>query len=252
MKEVTVTTTVQRAPHVISPAVQLYQLRDDFGIWGGARSCASGGCPAVVPLTPVDQPDVWFTKGWQFHLVAINMGMPLSAVISLMGDEKSFMNGTGITSGSQRNNYLTGNVGYSKDPATDKFRSTCLSIHTGWDDGTWMYPVAMDGTREPPMKPGRPAPRTLQEIRPEDYLITPWDYPEMFVICTNVRWKIDPKRLAYGPYDHGIVRPWRQDMGDNDIYTYFPFVTTQQNVRTPLSWWTKLAPGTPLPSYYRR
>lgn len=246
--QISIVTTVTRVPTTPSPPpVQLYQLGDDYKIFGGA---SRSGVPAVVALTLQDKPDVWFTRGWQFFLVAINMGVSMSAIISLEGDEKSFMNGTGIDQG--RNNYITGNIGFTRDPATDKFRSTCLSIHAGRDDGVWMYPAAMDGTKDPPMKPGRPAPQRLEDIRPEDYLYTPWEYPEMFVICTNVAWKANPKRLGYGPYAHGIPRPWRQAMGDNEPYTYFPFVTTQQNVRTPLSWWTKLDPGAPLPGYYRR
>jgi hypothetical protein len=215
----------------------LYQLQDDFAVFGEGRPCANGGCPAVVPFLD-DPPDVELDRNWQYYLIAINHGMTLSSISRLLHYTTAFTNriGTG-NKGDPRRNYVLGeSLDAPKNPYTDKFRSCNLNTHIGWDDGTWMYPLAMDGELPPPLKPNKKYPRSIQEITPSDYLITPWDNPEMFVVCNNVSWKVGPKRLAYGPFAHGLKRSYR----DDNIYTFFPFVTTYKNVRTPLHWWKKV------------
>lgn len=227
----------------------LFQLKDDYAIFGSPRDCSFGGCPSVVPLFPDDRPDVLFNKDWQFALVAWNQGMSPAAIMSLMGDTKAFMNGTGISGAEERNNYLTGNIGHPKDPATDKFRSMCLNTHAGYIEGDWMYPLALSGSVSPPMKSGKPRPQTLDEIVPEDYLITPWSHPYFFLECTNVKWKPDTSTLDYGAFDNGIKRSW---VPDGNIHTYFPFVTNYVGTRTPKGWWRELADGELIPSAIRR
>lgn len=229
---------------------RLFQLGDDFQVLGKAREINTlfGGAPAVLNMIKTDDPDVWFTKDWQFALVAWNMGMKLAAIMAIMGDPKALMNGTGIDG--DRNNYLTGKTGFKKDPCTDRFRSFALSTHECIEDGDWLIPVAMDGSQPPPMKPGRKRPQTLSDIYPEDYLYHPMTDPEKFCVCSNVRWKSGPKRLGYGPWANGIIPKWMP--AGSPIYTFFPFVTRQySSLRTPKRWWNEIQEGQQIPSPYR-
>lgn len=246
---------VQESTYQIPPGYALYQLRDDYATDGGPRSCSFGGCPAVVDFVD-NPPDVFFTKDWQYYLWAINKEMwanNSSAIVSLMGYTKAFMNRTGIDNPEdERRNYLTqSHLDAPKDPATDKFRSMNLNTHLGRDDGTWMYPLALNGTQPPPMKPGRTRPQTLASVNPDDYLIMPWTHPFYFIDCVNVKWKPDTQTLDYGQFANGAVRSYAP-YNDGLPHTLFPFVTSFMNVKTPLGWWRKLRPGEPFPSAIRR
>lgn len=230
----------------------LAQLGDDYAIWGSPQERAFGGNPAVVPLILDDRNDTFFTKDWQFYLVAINWEIYItlgdSSILALMGGTKAFMNGTGIGDG--RNDYITGKTDRIKDPATDKFRSMCLNTHLCKEVGGMYVPLALDGNKPPPMKPGKPRPRTLEEIIPSDYLYHPKTHPWFFLDCNNVKWKPDTRTLDYGPFDKGATRDW---MTDGIQHTFFPFVTSRYpNTPTPKSWWRKLKDGEKIPSAFRR
>lgn len=238
-------------PFFIPEGYSLYQLKDDYAVWGSPRSCAYGGCPAQVPMLVFDKADVQFDLDMQMYLVAINEGMSYAAIMSLMGDTKVFMNGTGISGAEDRNNYISGNIGHEKDPYTDKFRSMNLNTHLGYEKDGFMHPLALDGTVAPPMKPGKIRPRHPDDAHMDDYLITPKTHPWFFIRCTNVKWKSDTRTLDYGPFEGGVYRSWMED--DNLQHTFFPFITTlHKGISTPLNWWRKLQPGEKIPSAVRR
>jgi hypothetical protein len=193
---------------------------------------------------------VEFDKYWQYFLLAINMPMRENNVAAIMNYQRAMMNriGTG-NPGDRRRDYIIGaNLDAPKNPATDKFRSMNLNTHLGRDDGEYMYPLALDGTHAPEMQVGRTPPRDFSEIDLYSYMYRPETHPWFFVDLTNVKWKPGTQTLDYGPWDHGVLRPWTHD---ETPHTYFPFVTTYKDVKTPLSWWRKLMPGERIPSAFR-
>ncbi len=209
----------------------LYQMGDDFQALGGARACAVGGCPAVVPL-PDERtagPDTIFTEQWQYYVYAINMGMTMSSIIALMGDGKALFNNTGFGNPDKPvNNYLTGRMG-DKDPRLDKLRSFCLNTHAFIPVGDKLQLLTMNGSINPPLKPGRTYPSSVAEINPDDYLYLPQTHRWLFLDCSNVKWKkvdLEGNFLAYGPFDNGIQRAW---IGDGKMHSFFPLVSTRIN-----------------------
>ena len=223
----------------------LYQYGDDFQVMGGARGCAYGGCPGVMPLPDERSagPDTIFSKQWQFYVYAINLGMSLNAIIVLMGDSKALFNNTGFGGSEQFNNYLTGNIGYPKDPRLDKLRTFGLNTHACKPVEGGLQLLTMDGTKNPALKPGKTYPNSLQEINPEDYLYLPKTHRWLFLDCNNVKWKPDGS-LGYGPFANGILRDW---LPDNRIHSFFPLVSTRINI-CPISDWNKV---TSFPSPFR-
>lgn len=238
-------------PAIIPDGYSLYQLKDDYAVFGSPRVCSVGGCPAQVPMLDFDKADVNFDLDMQMYLCAINEGMTYAAIMSLMGDTKVFMNGTGIGGSEDRNNYITGNIGHPKNPFTDKFRSMNLNTHLGYEQDGRLFPLALDGVIAPPMKTGKARPQRPEDAHMDDYLITPKTHPWFFIRCTNVKWKPDTRTLDYGPFEGGVYKSWMTD--DTLQHTFFPFVTTlHKGISTPSNWWRKLAPGEPIPSAVRR
>lgn len=216
----------------------LYQYGDDFQCLGSARSCASGGCPAVMVLPDerTAAPDTIFTEQWQYYVYAINMGMNESAIIALMGDAKALFNNTGFGNPDKPvNNYISGKTGYAKDPRLDKLRTFALNTHALKRSGDKLLLLTMDGTKNPPLKPGRSYPRSKAEINPDDYLYLPETHRYLFLDCTNVRWKpsTSGQFLAYGPFANGLVRPW---IGDGKIHSFMPLVSTRLNYCPTNEW----------------
>lgn len=238
-------------PEVIN-GVQLYQYGDDIQALGKARDCAVGGCPGVMILWyPVDDapPDTVFDIHWQLYLYAINMepsnntAMSVAAISALMGDKKALMNST-----EPHRNYLTGGGVGDPDPNLDKLRTFGLNTHAGYDDGVYVYTLTMNGNIAPPMKAGKPRPTSISTIVRDDYLILPETHRYLFLDCNSVQWKSNPRRLSYGPFPNGILRPW---IGDNRIHTFFPLVSKYSVIKTPLKNWKKLPPNSPFPSPFR-
>jgi len=276
--------TITRKPGVITPpppTIQLYQYGDDYQVLGDARACAAGGCPAVMVLR--DAPDTEFDMHWQFFVYAINEGMSVNAIIAVMGNSKALFNNTGFGTSPGRANYISGNNLSGKPPRLDKLRTFALTAHAGGEVNSLAVALAailetaratltgrasfamvrsslvsltavnalevktFDGNNPPPMIPGRPRPQTLANVRLEDYLITPERNPELFMDCTNVAWKANPKRLGYGPFANGAKRSW---LPDDRIHSFFPLVS-KYRVVSPLKNWIKLPAGSAYPSPFR-
>lgn len=215
--------------------IPLFQYRSDVEVLGSVRDCASGGCPAVMVLN--DQPDTVFDKQWQFFEYAINPGMSLNAIIALMGDQKALMNNTGFgDEGDPRANYLTGNNLSSPLPRLDKLRTFGWNTHTGTVEGEYLVVKTFDGTKPPPLKSGRVYPETLADVKLDDYLITPQTNLEMFLDCSNVKWKADGGAW-YGPFANGAIRDW---LGDGRIHSFFPLVS-RYRVLSPLKNWKRVS-----------
>lgn len=227
----------------------LYQYGDDFQTLGGARACASGGCPAVAVLPDEREakPDTIFSEQWQYYVYAINLGMSLSAIIAVMGTGKALFNNTGFGEpGVDFANYLTRNHLEAGPPRLDKLRTFNLSTHALKDVGNGkLLLLTMDGNKLPPLKPGKSYPRNKEEVNPDDYLYMPYTHRWLFMDCTNVRWKVTEtgKFLAYGPWANGLVRPWT---GDNLMHTFFPLVSRFINY-CPATEWNKVTGEFPSP-----
>lgn len=216
--------------------MQFYQMGDDFQILGKPRDCSYySSCPGVMVL--LDEPDTFFTFDWQMYLVAINKGMRLNNIAEMMGNNTEFMNGTGV--GNNRRNYITGeDLDAPLDPRLKKLLTCALNTHMGWDDGTNMYLSYLDGNNPPPMKSGRPRPRNVNEVIPEDYLYLPQTHKWLFIDCNTVKWDNANQRLDYGTAPNGLIRDW---LGDNTPHIFFPLVSTKSQIVTPLSKWNKIS-----------
>lgn len=249
----------------LPPGYGYYQYKEDiesenFGK-GKLRGCAyphvdpstgtstDGGCPAVMVLS--QDYDTKFDKQWQFYLYAINQGMTLAAIIAKLGDENALANKTGFREDDPKDNYLTGNVGYNKNPWLDKLRTFSRNIHLCLDVGNDLLKVVtLNGNYPPLLKGGERYPAQLTEVNVNKYYYTPQSHPEMFLVMSNV--KAAPGGSKVFPFAHGVTRPWRQALGDNNIYTYFPLVSIKDDIIVPKSKWNKISDNKILwPSYYR-
>lgn len=240
-----------------SSNIQLYQcLEDERNPWWKfkVRDCAypgpdGNGCPAV--FTIIDDADTKFTDQWQFYLMAINEGMRLNNISGLMGHTKALMNRTGVGNGNR--NAILGTDLNGETPKLDKLRTFALNSHAGTDDGTYVYLVTMNGNNPPEMKvdpsTGKPypQPRTKSEIVRSNYKYLPETHRHLFLDCSNV--KVKPGGISYGPFDNGIRLPWT---GDDEMHSFFPFVSRKAVVKSPLAYWRKIPIGSPFPSPFRR
>ncbi len=230
-----------------TPAMQLYQFREDAEVLGKIRDCAVQGCPAVMILD--DDPNTIFDKQWQFFLYAINPGMAPNAIGGLMGSTKALMNGTGVGNPqARRANYIEREDLDAPDPRLDKLRTFARNIHTGTEVGTDLEVKTFDGNFPPPLKPGKTYPATLADVNLDDYLITPRTNLEMFLVCNNIRTKIG-NQTSISPFDNGGQYDWTPE--PMELYSFFPLVS-RSRVLSPLANWIKIPSGSPLPSYYRR
>lgn len=223
---------------------QLYQMKDDYAVWGKPRECAYGGCPGVMTL--IDDADTEFTMDWQYYLIAINFGMQLNNIAHLMGYTKALMNRLGVFNPNDpRKNYITKeDLGSKVLPRIDKLRTFMLNTHSGTDDGTYVYLKTMNGNLPPPMKTNPatglpyPYPQSISEIVPDHYLYLPQTHRHLFLDCNNVQWDQSTKSLDYGPFDNGIVIDW---IGDKKPHSFFPFVSEKTEVKSLLRYWNKVS-----------
>lgn len=235
-------------PEVVTPpalGVDRWQFGEDDYIFGGLRSCAAAGCPAVMVLN--DQPDIAFDKQWQFFLYAINPGMSVNAISALMGDAKALMNST---EGNGRN-YITGENADRKPPNLDKLRTFARNIHTGVEVQEWLEVKTFDGNNPPPLHPGYEYPQTLREVDIDAYLITPQSNPEMFLVCSNVKSKLGDES-SISPFPNGARYVWADEYYGTvgEMYSFFPLVS-RYRILSPLWKWHKLQPGEKASPYRR-
>lgn len=208
------------------------------------RSCASQGCPAVMLLH--DAPDTIFDRQWQYYLAAINGGMSLNAIWSLLGHTKALTNDD---PSEPLRNYLQGeDLDAAECPRLDKLRTFSRNTHMAKQepDGRWSL-VTMDGNQPPAREPGLGYPARLEDARLEDYLYTPQSHPHLFLVCNNVRVKLGNQTSVF-PFDGGVVQSWT---GNDDPYTFFPLVS-RFKVYLNLLNWTQLDVGQVPPSPFRR
>lgn len=224
------------------PPVQLYQYREDVEALGELRGCAYTGCPAVMVLR--GDPDTILTEQWQYFIYAINKGMSINAIASLLGNQKAITN---APEGQHEKNYISGENMDGELPRLPKLLTFSRNVHACTEVNGMLKVKTFDGNLPPPLKVGRSYPRSLAEVNPDDYLIMPKYHREMFLVCNNV--KATSGGSIVFPFAHGITRDW---IGDNNIYTFFPLVSWYKDILTPPSKWIKLPTNSPFPSPYRR
>lgn len=232
----------------LKPKIQYYQHLEDKEVFGYIRPCAAGGgCPAVFVLNEPNT-KVIFTKDWQYYLIAINYGMDLVDVSALLHYKLAFANGTGFgKDGDPKRNYiLERDLNSKRDPSLDKDRTCSRNIVTGIEVGGMLKLKTFDGNQAPPMKPGKPRPQTIAEIRFEDYLYNPRDNREMFVVANEVSTKFGGN-TSVPPFPRGILYSWTND---NFPYSFLPLVSDEV-IYYPLQFLRKVDPKEGIPSPYR-
>ena len=280
MKQVTVTTTVKRVPSVTPTLPQVprwQQLVDqqidlfDYRI----RTCAP--CPAVIPMLERSQA---LDRQWQYFIRAANYGMTPSQVAAKLHYMLALANGTGFgDKNDPRKNYLTNeNLDTEALPQFDKVRTFCLSILTGTPGYSLKVGLkqtlsvardvfggrrsfmalrqsftsltalnvlivkTFDGSKLPPLKPGKSYPQRIQDVNIDDYLFTPEKNREMFMVCNNIN-----ARGEIVQWSNGAIYPWTKD---GMPYVFMPYVSRFE-VRHPLAYLVRLPDEVPTPSPYR-
>lgn len=225
--------SVKVTPADSTPAVSLWQHKDDIGVFGAARGCAP--CPAVFPMQDTR---VAVTKQWQFFIRAINYGMSVQHVVTLFGPQKAFTN---RNINDLRADYLKGENLERPDPDFDKVRTCSLSVMAGIVSRDHLIVTMLEGAQSPPLKEGRSYPERVQDINRDDYLFTPWTHRHLF-FAANIT-KPNGKTV---PFPKGAAYDW---MGDTQPYTWMPHVSRFE-VRYTLSNLIQLPAGGPIPSPY--
>lgn len=242
------------------PARRYWRHKRDHEILGRLRTCATpdgaapgtAGCPAVWVLH--DEENMNLNKYWQFFLCGINPLIRPKQVINELGTTRALANGTGVGEDDRRN-YVTGeNTTATKDLAFDKDRTMSNSMLSGipvpngklwfknprtnqmqWFTGYLIVDV-MDGTKNPPMKPGKRQPETLEQINFEDYLYNPRDYWHLFFALNIVNFSGD-----LIPFAGGALYSWF--FGGMHPVCFMPHVSRKE-VLYPLEFLEELPVGT--------
>jgi hypothetical protein len=225
--------------------LSLWQHKHDVEL-GGVRWVvdpdnldALNGAPEVFPM--LDRP-MAITRQWQYYCRAINYGMSIQHVSALFGTSKAFTNGNGWNHNEPRANWLLVENLNSPLPKFSKVYTCGGSLLTGVVSGTDLIVRVMDGTQEPPLKPGRTYPQNVEQIDPDDYAFMPRTHPWMFLVATNVK-----GTGTVFPFANGGIYPWRENGGRQ--YTFLPHVSNFE-VRYPLFRLNRLPDGAPIPSAY--
>ena len=104
----------------------------------------------------------------------------------------------------------------------------------------------MDGSKPPPLKPGRVLPDRIEDLDIDIYEFTPRTHPHLF-FAANIT-KKGGKVLS--PFPNGGTYDWF--LGGQRMVTWMPHVARSGvTVRYPLSRLVELPPGSPLPSPYK-
>jgi len=245
------------------PAVLYRRHKDDMEVWGHTRGCAP--CPAVWPYSDHKVP---VTMQLQFFIYAINEGMPAQYVDALFGPALAFCN---RAVDDLRRSWLLLRDLTRPDPDLDRVRTCSRSAMSGTTKfslvqafkdsvsaifkGSFkglrkalslttdnvLVPVMFDGWSNPPLKPGRLYPTRVQDVKLDDYLLTPEYNREYFFGAT-----ITNAKGHTVPFPHGIIRPYTND---GRPYVWMPHIS-RRPVEVPLANLVTLPLGSPPPSAY--
>jgi len=220
----------------VGPGLPLWQHKDDHEL-GMERP--HPGDPAVFWL---QERRVRITKQWQFFIRAINYKMSLQHVAALFGYKKGFTN---RNKDDLRADYLQGLNLDRPDPEFDKVRTCALSVMTGIIDGEDLLVEMMDGSQDPPLKPGCVYPQRVEDINIDIYAFTPkTDRHLFFAANRSVRGGRETKHFPNGAhYDYTL---------DNCPYSWLPHVApSKARVRYALSKLNRLPPKSEIPTPYK-
>lgn len=218
----------------------------------GEYQTAPSGNPAVIPLR--DSPDTIFNEQWQLSMYAHNFGMAKNNVADLMGNQKAFMNGTGVGDpNNPRANFITEEDMNADLPRLKKLITCALNTHAVRDYDDTHYQVwTMDGTKDPLMIAGATKPTSVDDIdsgrvKSSDYVYSPFKSLFAFVVPNNFNTK--PGNLTtISPFPNGLQYPWTPE--PDEIYQFFPLVSMKpEPVLSEKSLWRRV---TTYPPYYRR
>lgn len=246
------------------PRVLLWRHKDDLEMDGKVRGCAP--CPAVWPMS---DHKVVITKQMQFYIRAINAGRSLRHVAALFGPALAFTN---RNENDVRRDWLRGLNLDRTDPDFDRVRTCSRSSLTGMPGFSLLESVRlvgvsllkrdfaalqhsfvaftsanvlnltmMDGSQDPPLKPGRSYPQRVEDIRLDDYLYTPETHRELF-FAANI---VNPDGRTV-PFPNGAMYSWT---GDDRPYTWMPHVS-RRPIQYPLANLVPLPAGARPPSPY--
>jgi len=246
---------------VLTHPLQYYRHKGDVEIKGRLRSCATpegaspntNGCPAVWTMLDEIQP---LNKYWQFALCGWNPGIPPKSVMAELGGTRALANRLGYGMGKNLTNWPVGsNTDSPYDPAFDKVRTMSHSMLSGvaapegklWfrdyrTDRMKMYTGYLivdlfDGSKNPPMKPGKRQPETMSEVNFETYLYNPRDHWHLFFALNIVNFSGE-----LVPFAGGATYPWFFE-GKHPV-CFMPHVSRKQ-VLYPLELLEELPLGTP-------
>lgn len=182
--------------------------------------------PAVWPLGEASDHKVEITMQWQFYIRAINPGRSLQYVAALFGPTLAFTN---RKRDDARADWLRRKDLDRPNPDFDRVRTCTGSLLSGVVDGDYLIVDMMDGTRPPPLVPGKNYPARVEDVRLEDYAYRPETHPWLFMAATRVG--VGPEHVT-GPFPNGAVYSWT---GDGKPYTWLPHVANRP-IRYPLAY----------------
>ncbi len=232
------------------PPLQLYRHKNDIEMWGGPRGNAP--CPAVFPICGTQ---FTLTREWQHYIAAINYHMALNHVAALFGNSKAFCNGSGYRDPDAPNDDPRANWILEEDlqyppPQFSRMWTCANACHTGHEvvnpvGNRVLISDCLDGTQPPPIKPGRPRPRSAIEAQAhhDDYLIVPRTHRRFFYIANNqqLTGRVTPAGF------NGAVYDWME----SDLpFCFMPFVSDDVVSSLLARDWIKLPPGSPYASPY--
>ena len=199
---------------------------------------ASSGNPAVIVLN--DAPDTIFDKQKQLFVYAINFGVKIAAVASLFGESKALTN----TRDDERASYLLGTSLNAQPPRIDKLRTFDRNTHAVRDYNSTIYQVwTMNGNQDPPMKPGKVRPSSVDDInsgrvKATDYLYNPQETLFAFMVCNNFNTK-PGNQTAISPFPNGILYDWTPS--PLEPYTFFPLISKEPVILSKKELWTRVS-----------
>jgi len=225
----------------VPSGLPLWQHKDDRELGAAAPDRPHPqGDPAVFPM---QDKKVKVTKQWQFFIKAINFQMSLQHVAALFGHKKGFTN---RKKSDLRADWLQGENLDRPDPDFDKVRTCALSVMTGEVDGEDLLVEMMDGSQDPPLKPGCVYPERVEDINLDIYEFTPKTHRHLF-FAANIT-KAGGRKIT--PFPNGKNYPDWTD--DGRKYSWLPHVApSKAKVRYALSKLNRLQSGTPIPTPYK-